>query len=226
MSQYRTNGVTTVFDVGVSSKPNRMDLAFVIQGSGKMSDLNWMRTAMFIASIVRTLPIGRHHTRIAMNMESSHFHLLIPFFQYPRKKIMLALTRLMSLQKWIPKPSKFGDLAADLRSTRKLLLQADARQAVPKVGIIISEEKSPKGVEYQARALRNAGMEIYAVGMGEYYSPRQLEAEASQPISEHALHGEFMDWEKLSHKITLKLFAKYFDKHHTPPLIRKEIYGE
>ena len=215
-----------IFDVGVSCKPNKLDLAFVIQGAGKMNDLDWMRTAMFMASIVKALPVGKHRTRIAMNMESKFFHFLIPFFQYPRKRIMLAITKLMSLQKYIPKPSQFANMALSLRRTRKLLLQADARQIVPKVGIIISETKSPAPVEYQARLLQKAGMELYSVGLGNYYSPTQLEAEASKPISEHVFYGEFMDWELLSHKITLKLYEKYFDKIHTPPYLRREIYGD
>lgn len=191
-----------------------------------MSDLNWMRTMLFISSIVKSLPVGKDQTRVALNMESSRFHLLIPFYKYPRKRILMAITELMSMQKYIPRPKNFGNLAKSLSDTRTLLLKADGRQAVPKVAIIINEEKSPKSVEMQARDLRNEGVEVFAVGLGNMFSPRQLEAEASHPISEHMLYNDFLDWEKFAHKITIKIYAKYFDRRHMNPIIRKDVYGE
>lgn len=210
----------------MSGKPNKIDLAFAIQGAGKMNDINWMRTMLFISSIVQSLPVGKDQTRVAINMESSRFHLLIPFFKYPRKRILKAITQLMSMQKYIPKPEDFDNLEDALKDTRKLLLKADAREAVPKVAIIISEKKSPENVEFQARLLRSEGVEVFAVGLGQWYSPRQLEVEASHPIREHVMYGDFVDWSELAHEITLKIYAKYFDKRHMSPAIRKEVYGE
>jgi len=181
---------------------------------------------LFISSIVQSLPVGKDQTRVAINMESSRFHLLIPFFKYPRKRILRAITQLMSMQKYIPKPEDFDDLANALKDTRNLLLKADAREAVPKVAIIISEKKSPENVEFQARLLRSEGVELYAVGLGHWYSPRQLEVEASHPIREHVLYGDFTDWEEIAHKIILRIYAKYFDRNHMSPSIRQEVYGE
>lgn len=179
----------------------------------------------FVAAIVQSLPIHEKGTRVGINMESSNFHVLVPFFRYTRKPILMALTKLIASPRMPLQPKGFGFLGKSIKDTHNLLVKAGGRPGVPRVAIVISETKSPDQVQLAARKLKSEGVEVFAVGLGQWFSPAQLQGMASRPIKKHMVYGDFNEWERMARRVILSIFRKYFDRKHMNAKIRKEIYG-
>lgn len=71
------------------------------------------------------------------------------------------------------------------------LFDKTGRQGVPKVLIVMTDGKSTDDVVAPAKALSDANITVFAIGVGRNYDMQQLQQIASKPEMKYALTSDF-----------------------------------
>ena len=71
----------------------------------------------------------------------------------------------------------------------------------------MTDGKSKTGqISRPAEQLRNSGVEIFSVGIGQSFSIQELQAMASEPVNQHVITlGTFTEFERLAEKMSSRI---------------------
>lgn len=143
----------------------RVDLGFIVDGSGSVGRSNFIRCLNFIKNLVGSFVISPRNSRVGILLYS---HRVIPVFsfgQYPRLRgVLRAISR-------IKYPGGGTKTGRALSYSRRYLFARSNRR---KVLILMTDGKSYDRVRQPAAVLRNMGVEVFALGVGRRYSMKQL----------------------------------------------------
>lgn len=142
-----------------------VDLGFIVDGSGSVGRANFIRCLNFIKNLVSSFEISSRSARVGILLYS---HRLIPLFSFGQYKSLHGVLRAISKIKYPSGGTKTGQA---LSYSRRYLFARSNRR---KVLILMTDGKSYDVVKQPAAALRNMGVEMFAVGVGKRFSMRQL----------------------------------------------------
>ncbi|CAH3116452.1 unnamed protein product [Pocillopora meandrina] len=148
----------------------RVDLAFVIDGSGSIEHYgkgNFRRCLNFVRAIVSRFNFRGRQTRVGVVLYSSRPRLIFDFRRYRSKgQILNAISRIR-----YPRGGTKTGYAMRYCYSRVFRY---ARRGVRKVAIVMTDGRSYDSVMSPANLFRRANIKCYAVGIGRKYNSRQL----------------------------------------------------
>lgn len=144
----------------------KLDLAFLIDGSGSVGRANFRRCLSFIQNVVRRFRISPGYTRVAAEVYSSTPIRTFSFTQYRNAYQVL---RAMGSIKYPRGGTNTGKALWDV-----LRYMFRGRTNRKRVLLVLTDGRSQDYVLKPARALKRANVEIFSVGVGRGYSMTQL----------------------------------------------------
>ena len=153
----------------------RVDLAFVIDGSGSIEKSgrgNFKRCLRFVSTLVASFSVSQKFTRVGVIVYSTRARLVLGF-----RKSRDAGRAISTIDK-IRYPGGGTRTGAALRLARGRLF-ARRRSNRKRVLIVLTDGRSQDGVSRPSSALRRQGVELFAIGVGRRYNVRQLRTIAS-----------------------------------------------
>lgn len=148
----------------------RVDLGFIVDGSGSVGRANFIRCLNFIKNLVSSFAISPRNSRVGILLYSSR---VIPVFSFGQYKRLRGVLRAISRIKYPSGGTKTGQA---LSYSRRYLFARSNRR---KVLILMTDSKSYDKVGRPAAVLRNMGVEVFALGVGKRFSMKQLTQIAS-----------------------------------------------
>ena len=173
--------------LGLSVCRTQVDLGFLLDGSGSVEMYgkgNFQRCLDFIKSVANAFVISPHDTRVGVIVFSDSSELIFGFDRYSNRNSLVAALDTIKL------PAKTTFTGKGLKMARDQLFSG-ARHGVPHILIVLTDGRSHDDVVKPARALREAGVQIFTVGLGTNYDESQLKAIADDPYDYHALTVDF-----------------------------------
>ena len=148
----------------------RLDLGFIVDGSGSVGRPNFRRVLHFVKKMIASFSVGRKGVRIAVVIYSSRPRLLFNFGNYRRRNRMY---RRIDRARY---PGRSTMTGYALRYANSVIFRGGNRR---KACILLTDGKSTDSVAGPAMALRRKGVFIIAVGIGRRVSHSQLRQIAS-----------------------------------------------
>ncbi|KAL1254856.1 hypothetical protein QQF64_012917 [Cirrhinus molitorella] len=160
--------------------PAVADIVILVDGSWSISRLKFRTVRSFLGMFVKAFAVGSEQTRIGLVLHSkdswTEWHLNT---HSTKEAVINAIKRL---------PYKGGNTLTGLALTYILenifKAQSGSRPDVPKIVILITDGKSQDDVVSPAQRLRDAGIELFAIGV-ENADKKELRAIASSPNKTH-----------------------------------------
>ena len=144
----------------------RIDLAFLIDGSGSVGATNFRHCISFVQILIRGFRISPRYTRVAAEVYSSTPRRLFPFTRYRNQNKVF---RALASMKYPRGGTKTGKALWDVL---RYLFRGRTKQK--RVLVILTDGRSQDHVLKAASALRRANVEIFSIGVGRGYSITQL----------------------------------------------------
>ena len=144
----------------------RIDLAFLIDGSGSVGATNFRRCILFVQNIIRDFRISPSYTRVAAVVYSSTPRRVFPFTRYKDK---FQVSRALASIKYPRGGTKTGMALWDV-----LRYLFRGRTKKKRILFVVTDGRSQDHVLKPARALKRANVEIFSIGVGRGYSITQL----------------------------------------------------
>uniref|UniRef100_A0A8C6YD44 Collagen type XIV alpha 1 chain n=1 Tax=Naja naja TaxID=35670 RepID=A0A8C6YD44_NAJNA len=174
-------------DVG-KLKPNQFkcktpafaDIVILIDGSWSIGRFNFRLVRLFLENLVIAFNVDSEKTRIGLAQYSGDPRIEWHLNSYNTKETVLEAVRNL--------PYKGGNTLTGLALTfileNNFKPDAGSRPGVPKIGILITDGKSQDDVIPPAKNLRDAGIELFAIGV-KNADENELKEIASEPHSTH-----------------------------------------
>ncbi|XP_073446369.1 collagen alpha-1(XIV) chain isoform X2 [Dendrobates tinctorius] len=168
-------------DVKFSCKsPANADIVILVDGSWSIGRLNFRLVRLFIENLVNAFNVGTDKTRIGLAQYSGDPRIEWNLNTYGTKEAVLDAVRNL--------PYKGGNTLTGLALTfileNSFKPEAGARTDLPKIGILITDGKSQDDVIPPAKSLKDAGIELFAIGV-KNADVNELKEIASEPDSDH-----------------------------------------
>uniref|UniRef100_A0A670Y0E3 Collagen type XIV alpha 1 chain n=1 Tax=Pseudonaja textilis TaxID=8673 RepID=A0A670Y0E3_PSETE len=182
-----TSGKPKPKDVG-KLKPNQFkcktpafaDIVILIDGSWSIGRFNFRLVRLFLENLVTAFNVDSEKTRIGLAQYSGDPRIEWHLNSYNTKEAVLEAVRNL--------PYKGGNTLTGLALTfileNNFKPDAGSRPGVPKIGILITDGKSQDDVIPPAKNLRDAGVELFAIGV-KNADENELKEIASEPHSTH-----------------------------------------
>ncbi|EDO50077.1 predicted protein, partial [Nematostella vectensis] len=148
----------------------RLDLGFLVDGSGSIKAARFKGVKRFIQNVISRFHISPKHTRVGLVLYSNNPYKIFGFNKYTNKNAAMKATGR------IPYPRRGTKTGRALAYTGRYLFRSSKRR---RVLILLTDGRSYDRVSAPARKLRQAGIHIYAVGVGRNYNIKQLRSIAS-----------------------------------------------
>uniref|UniRef100_A0A3Q3EL43 Collagen, type XIV, alpha 1a n=1 Tax=Labrus bergylta TaxID=56723 RepID=A0A3Q3EL43_9LABR len=156
------------------------DIVILVDGSWSIGRLNFRLVRMFLENLVNAFDVGIDKTRIGLAQYSGdpriEWHLNA---FYTKDAVIDAVKNL---------PYKGGNTLTGLALTYILencfKPESGSRVGIPKIGILITDGKSQDDVIPPAESLRNAGVELFAIGV-KNADENELRSIATEPHNSH-----------------------------------------
>ncbi|XP_048580980.1 cochlin-like [Nematostella vectensis] len=173
----------------------QVELGFIVDGSRSIEASacgNFKRMLDFTQRIASGFGIASSQTRVGVGLYSTFASVPIPFGKYT------------SLQETVEGIKKLRYPGEGTRTGRALKLMkthlfSQSRPKAHKVLIVLTDGTSVDDVKAPAKALRESGVEVFAVGIGEHYRPRELKDIATD--TGHVLTAGFRDLMSVERKL-------------------------
>ncbi|XP_028394865.1 uncharacterized protein LOC114519007 [Dendronephthya gigantea] len=165
---------------------NKLDLGFILDSSGSVGYNNFERMKQFVKDFADFYKLGREETRISVMSFSSFANIRIRFSTYfsTKSEFDNSVDRI---------PFTAGgtatSVALNLAYNSMFTAQYGARGSeFKKVMIILTDGRSNTGqVSGPSRQLKNSGVVIFSVGIGQSLSMQELREMASDPVDQHVI---------------------------------------
>ncbi|KAL4649016.1 collagen alpha-1(XII) chain-like isoform X1 [Arapaima gigas] len=156
------------------------DLVFLVDGSWSVARENFKYIRSFIGAMAGAFDIGEDKTRVGVVQYSTDTRTEFNLNQYFRRgELLRAINSL---------PYKGGNTmtgdALDFLLRNSFTEAAGARKGFPKIAVVITDGKSQDPVQDYAQKLRNAGVEIFTLGI-KGADEEELRLIASTPYNTH-----------------------------------------
>ncbi|KAK3697985.1 hypothetical protein QZH41_003970 [Actinostola sp. cb2023] len=150
----------------------RLDLAFIVDGSGSIGLVNFKRTLNFVRHLVASFVISPSQTRIAFMEYNTR-----PFraFTFGQKRTLKAVLASVSRIPYVKGGTKTG------RALGAAFKFFKGRSTRTRVAVVLTDGKSHDNVAAPAKRLRKHGVHIIAVGTGTRFKVRERVAEDHAP---------------------------------------------
>uniref|UniRef100_A0A8C1JPH5 Collagen alpha-1(XII) chain n=1 Tax=Cyprinus carpio TaxID=7962 RepID=A0A8C1JPH5_CYPCA len=156
------------------------DLVFLVDGSWSVGRENFKFIRSFIAAMASAFDLGEDKTRVGVVQYSTDTRTEFNLNQYFKKAELLRAINSL--------PYKGGNTmtgeALDHLLKNMFTEAAGARKVFPRVAVVITDGKSQDPVEGHAKKLKNAGVEIFTLGIKEA-DEEELKQMSSTPYRTH-----------------------------------------
>ncbi|XP_007909702.1 matrilin-4 [Callorhinchus milii] len=185
---------------GAKCSPGPTDLVFIIDSSRSVRPFEFEQMRKFIVDMIDFLHVGPEATRVGLVQYSSQIQNIFSLKTYQNKVDMIK-----SVNEFIPLAQGTMTGLAIQYAMNIAFTEAEGarplRQQIPRVAIIVTDGRPQDRVTEVAARAREAGIEIYAVGVRRA-EMSSLRAMASPPLEEHVFLVETFD--------LIEQFAKTF----------------
>ncbi|XP_053571296.1 collagen alpha-1(XIV) chain isoform X1 [Bombina bombina] len=156
------------------------DIVILVDGSWSIGRLNFRLVRLFLENLVAAFNVGTDKTRIGLAQYSGDPRIEWHLNAFNTKDAVIDAVRNL--------PYKGGNTLTGLALTyileNSFKPEAGAREGLPKIGILVTDGKSQDDVIPPAKSLRDAGIELFAIGV-KNADENELRAIASEPDSTH-----------------------------------------
>ncbi|XP_055490682.1 collagen alpha-1(XIV) chain isoform X2 [Leucoraja erinacea] len=160
--------------------PAIADIVVLVDGSWSIGRLNFRLVRLFLENLVSAFNVDSDKTRIGLAQYSGDPRVEWNLNQHSTKEAVLDAVKNL--------PYKGGNTLTGLALTfileNSFKPEAGSRAGVPKIGILITDGKSQDDVFSSAESLRDAGIELFAIGV-KNADVNELKAIASEPDETH-----------------------------------------
>ncbi|XP_070604343.1 collagen alpha-1(XIV) chain isoform X1 [Erythrolamprus reginae] len=160
--------------------PAFADIVILIDGSWSIGRFNFRLVRLFLENLVIAFNVDSEKTRIGLAQYSGDPRIEWHLNSYNTKEAVLEAVRNL--------PYKGGNTLTGLALTfileNNFKPDAGSRPGVPKIGILVTDGKSQDDVIPPAKNLRDAGIELFAIGV-KNADENELKEIASEPHSTH-----------------------------------------
>ncbi|KAM8947780.1 matrilin-4 isoform 2-T2 [Pelodytes ibericus] len=174
-----------------SCKTGPMDLVFIIDSSRSVRPFEFESMRKFMIDMINSLDIGFAKTRVGVVQYSSQVQNVFSLKTFSKKSdIEKAINDIIPLAQ-----GTMTGLAIQYAMTVAFTVEEGARplsERIPRVAIIVTDGRPQDRVTEVAAQARDAGIEIYAVGI-QRADVSSLRAMASTPLDDHVFHVESFD---------------------------------
>ncbi|CAL8337022.1 unnamed protein product, partial [Gadus morhua 'NCC'] len=156
------------------------DIVILVDGSWSIGRINFRLVRLFLENLVNAFDIGIDKTRIGLAQYSGDPRIEWHLNAYTTKDTVIDAVKNL--------PYKGGNTLTGLALTyileNSFKPESGSRPGVPKIGILITDGKSQDDVVPPAESLRDAGVELFAVGV-KNADENELQSIASEPDEGH-----------------------------------------
>ncbi|CAM4641269.1 unnamed protein product [Leuciscus chuanchicus] len=167
-------------DIFTCKTPAVADIVILVDGSWSIGRINFRLVRMFLESLVRAFAVGSEHTRVGLAQYSGDPRVEWHLNTHSTKEAVINAVKNL--------PYKGGNTLTGLALTyileNSFKPESGSRPEVPKIGILITDGKSQDDVLSPAQRLRDAGIELFAIGV-KNADENELRAIASPPEDTH-----------------------------------------
>ncbi|KAE8575098.1 hypothetical protein XENTR_v10003710 [Xenopus tropicalis] len=172
-------------------KSGPMDLVFIIDSSRSVRPFEFETMRKFMIDIINSLEVGLSTTRVGVVQYSSQVQTVFSLKTFSNKSDMeKAINEIIPLAQ-----GTMTGLAIQYAMNVAFTEEEGARplsKNIPRVAIIVTDGRPQDRVTEVAVQAREAGIEIYAVGV-QRADVSSLRAMASHPLDDHVFHVESFD---------------------------------
>ena len=172
----------------------KLDLAFLIDGSGSVGRANFRRCLSFIQNVIRGFRISPRFTRIAAEVYSSTPRRTFPFARY--RSAYQVLKAVGSIKY----PRGGTNTGKALWDVLRYLFRGRTKRK--RVLVVLTDGRSQDHVLKPAQALKRASVEVFSVGVGKGFSITQLNQMATD--RSHVLTVDFRNLNSIIRAIKKK----------------------
>ncbi|XP_041665058.1 collagen alpha-1(XIV) chain-like isoform X1 [Cheilinus undulatus] len=156
------------------------DIVILVDGSWSIGRINFRLVRTFLENLVRAFNVEFDQTRIGLAQYSGDPRIEWHLNTYTTKEAVIDAVKNL--------PYKGGNTLTGLALTyileNSFKPESGSRPGVPKIGILITDGKSQDDVIPPAQSLRDAGIELFAIGV-KNADENELKAIASPPEETH-----------------------------------------
>ncbi|XP_028454162.1 collagen alpha-1(XIV) chain-like isoform X2 [Perca flavescens] len=156
------------------------DIVVLVDGSWSIGRINFRLVRTFLENLVKAFSVGSDQTRIGLAQYSGDPRIEWHLNAHTTKEAVMEAVKNL--------PYKGGNTLTGLALTfileNSFKPESGSRPGVPKIGILITDGKSQDDVIPPARSLREAGIELFAIGV-KNADENELKAIASPPEETH-----------------------------------------
>ncbi|XP_034401628.1 LOW QUALITY PROTEIN: collagen alpha-1(XIV) chain-like [Cyclopterus lumpus] len=174
------NEISEDEDEFMCKTPSISDIVILVDGSWSIGRINFRLVRTFLENLVRAFSVEFDKTRIGLAQYSGDPRIEWHLNAHTTKESVLEAVKNL--------PYKGGNTLTGLALTYILETsfkpESGSRPGVPKIGILITDGKSQDDVIPPAQSLREAGIELFAIGV-KNADENELKAIASPPEETH-----------------------------------------
>uniref|UniRef100_A0A4W5KNV8 Collagen type XIV alpha 1 chain n=1 Tax=Hucho hucho TaxID=62062 RepID=A0A4W5KNV8_9TELE len=160
--------------------PAIADIVILVDGSWSIGRINFRLVRMFLENLVSAFHVEFDKTRIGLAQYSGDPRIEWHLNTFTTKEAVIDAVKNL--------PYKGGNTLTGLALTyireNSYKPESGSRAGVPKIGILITDGKSQDDVKPPAQSLREAGIELFAIGV-KNADEKELKAIASPPEETH-----------------------------------------
>uniref|UniRef100_A0A6Q2Y7T8 Collagen, type XIV, alpha 1b n=1 Tax=Esox lucius TaxID=8010 RepID=A0A6Q2Y7T8_ESOLU len=164
----------------ICKTPAIADIVILVDGSWSIGRINFRLVRMFLENLVSAFPVDFEKTRIGLAQYSGDPRIEWHLNTYTTKEAVIDAVKNL--------PYKGGNTLTGLALTYILensyKPESGSRAGVPKIGILITDGKSQDDVQPPAQSLKDAGIELFAIGV-KNADEKELKAIGSAPEETH-----------------------------------------
>ena len=162
-------------------------MAFLIDASGNKDSngqQNFKTSLEFAKAIASMFVINQVESHIGFVVVSTNSQVVLSFKTYfDQKSVENAIDDIQYM-------GGVTDIGTGLELVKTELFDASPRQEVPRILIVVTSGKSSKDVLAPSKALRDAGVTVFCVGVGNNFNQTELDEMATDNITSHVFSAD------------------------------------
>lgn len=166
---------------------DKVDLAFLVDASGNKDSKgqqNFKTGLEFVKAISSMFIINQLESHIGFVVFSTNSQVVLNFKTYfDQKNVEKAIDD-------IKYTGGLTNIGAGLELVKNKLFDSKSRPNVPRILIVVTSGKSTGEVLVPSKALRDAGVTVFCVGVGGNYDLKELDEIATDPDADHVFTAD------------------------------------
>lgn len=169
----------------------KLDLVFLLDGSS-ITNAGFQAAKRFIRKLYSNFPIGEDSAHVALVVFGKDSQTVFNLIEYTDKQ-----TLDMKLRYTSNPDSSENLLGKGLRAVRESVYDVSARPGGHQVLVVLTAGKSQDDVKAPSRDLRDEGVTIFCIGLGDKVDVNELKDIVTAPENEHLATTSLDQLEKL-----------------------------